>query len=111
MKRKYIISGYNKQKTKLNKCFAKLRKLGYFAKQNYYCCSGCGWSAIDNDKREKVVFYHRQDYDYMLETGKVYLAWSGNGEEIKKVFIDAGFKVEWSGDKGKRILIDFELSE
>lgn len=93
-------------KSKLTAAFKELRKLGYFARQNFLCCSSCGWAAIPDEKSEKAVFYHAQDNDDLKKTGTCYLAWSGNGNEICDVLRKHGIKVEWDGLESKRIHIN-----
>ena len=44
---------YNKEN--LNNAFKELRKLGYFARQNFKCCQSCAWAAVPMDKA-KVGF-------------------------------------------------------
>lgn len=94
----------------VNKAFRELRKLGYVAYQNFWCCSNCAWSALNDEEAKKAVFYHSQDNDTMLKMGKLWLSWSGDGEEICKVLRDCGLKsVEWDGSENKRILIDLNV--
>lgn len=83
---------------KIAQAFRTLRKLGYFAQQNLMC-------RIPDDRREKVVFYHSQDRERFLETGNLWLSWSGDGLEIITVFSDAGLYVDWDGSPDTRILI------
>lgn len=95
-----------------NIAFRELRKLGFVAKQNFSCCQGCAWSELSSltPEPENVVFYHNQDYDAFdkqtknLEHG-IYLAWSGNGQQIVDVFTSHGYEVEWNGTENERILI------
>lgn len=93
-------------KANLNNAFKALRKAGYTAKQNFMCCQGCAWSAMSDKEAEKAVFYHRQDSADLKESGTCYLAWSGDGKEIVKILEENGVKVDWEGDKNKRIGID-----
>lgn len=93
------------KKPNINKAFRMLRKLGYFAKQNFWCCSTCGWSAMTEEESKKAVFYHMQDNDNLKEQGACYLSWSGDGQEIVKTLSDSGVKTEWSGKSGERIKI------
>lgn len=90
--------------------FKALRKLGYFAAQDFYCCQSCGWAAIPEGQDEKAVFYHEQDAEH-LKRGSVCLAWSGNGSEIVKTLkenIDHSFvKIIWDGSDFTRIEIKF----
>ena len=102
---KYLSLEFSKNKKLLNKGFKKLRKLGYVAFQDFWCCSSCGWAALSDEQAKKAVFYHHQDKVSMLEKGEVYLSWSGHGNEIVKVFTDLGLEVDWDGSDRKRILI------
>ena len=72
------------KKANLNQAFKELRKLGYFARQNFMCCQSCAWAAVPMDAK-KVVFYHKQDADQLNETGECCLAWSGDRDEIAEV--------------------------
>lgn len=102
--------------TSLSKAFKTLRKAGYIAKQNFTCCSSCGWYAIAEELRAKgaddaaiegakIVFYHSQDATNLRKTGNVYLAWAGDPTEIRKAFECEGFEVEHNGSEAERILI------
>lgn len=95
-----------KGKEKLNKAFRELRKAGYVAKQNYWCCQSCAWASLSDEKNEYVVFYHKQDGDDLKEKGECRLAWSGDGYEIKRILEDNGVKVGWDGSDDQRIEID-----
>lgn len=91
-------------KQKINAAFRELRKAGYFAKQDFWCCQSCGWRAIP-EYAKKVVFYHRQDLDKFRRTGELMLAWAGNGSEICRIFEYVGLTFEWDGTKDNRISI------
>ncbi len=93
-------------KSRITEAFKELRKLGYFARQNFLCCQSCAWYAVPEEKSEKVVFYHSQDNDSLMRKGKCHLAWSGNGTEIVSVLNKNGVKTEWDGNSNTRILID-----
>ena len=91
----------------VTKAFTELEKIGYFAKENFWCCQSCGWSAVPEGV-EKVVFYHEQDNeswgaDY-LEHG-LYLAWNGDCKEIKNILESCGLKVEHDESEDTRIMI------
>ncbi len=79
---------------KVRQAFRELRKAGYIARMNFWCCSSCAWSDLLSDKSEeeakaaKVVFFHNQDNesfqgDRIART--LHLRWSGKKKEIKKV--------------------------
>lgn len=93
------------RKIQLTQAFKDLRKLGYFARQNFQCCQSCGWSAVPDDKAERAVFYHGQDKQRIDKDREVYLAWAGNGEEIVNVIKATGLNVEWEGTSGRRIRV------
>ena len=104
----------NSPDTKLTTAFRRLRKLGYFAKQNWKCCQGCGCAAIPKDRSEKYVFYHSQDKEQLVEYGACYLSWDGDANEIVNVLELAGLIVEWEGTDNTRILVtdpDFKKDE
>lgn len=90
-------------KKDLTQAFKELRKLGYFARQNFMCCQSCAWSQVPEEKEDKVVFYHRQDTPD-VNYGSVYLAWNGNGNEIVEI-MSKYFKVEWDGSESTRIRV------
>lgn len=93
-------------KHNLNKSFKELSEMGYFAKQNFWCCQNCAWAAMHEKQAKKAVFYHMQDNEDLKEKGMCYLSWSGNGEEIVSILNKNGIKTSWDGDENKRILID-----
>lgn len=82
--------------------FAELTALGYFAKERFSCCQGCGFNAIPDDV-EKIVFYHDQDLDDLKESGGCYISWAGDGKEIVGVLEKHGLVVEWNGKSSTRI--------
>lgn len=92
-------------KTKLTKAFKELRKQGYFARQNFWCCQTCGWAAMTDEESDKAVFYHAQDNDDLIEDGSCHLAWSGDGKLIADILTKNGVKVDWDGNNSKRIKI------
>jgi hypothetical protein len=88
----------------INRGFKKLVQAGYFARQDFWCCQSCAWSAIP-DEFKKVVFYHKQDTARFKKTGELMLAWSGDGNEIVRAFADEGLNVFWNGKDDSRISI------
>lgn len=100
---------YKVTKEQVTKAFKELRKLGYFARQNFLCCQSCGWATVPEEKADKVVFYHNQDNEAwnsnrILEHD-LYLAWSGNASEIRSVFESNGMRVDHDGSQNTRIVI------
>ena len=93
-------------KKNLNAAFRQLRKAGYFAMQDFWCCSTCGWASVPEEKQDRAVFYHRQDTPDIKEFGNVHLAWSGDGEEICNILRENGLTVKWDGSANKRILVE-----
>jgi len=51
------------------------------------------------------VFFHDQDADDLKETGRLYLAWGGDGNLIVRVLQEHGLSVEWDGFDDHRILV------
>lgn len=115
---------------RLTIAFRALRKIGYFARQRFWCCQSCGWSAVPEDQTDRVAFYHKQDanafdrfgnitneirrvYDAQTETysriidpGVLYLAWSGDPAVIMKALADAGLPSLFDGvAAGTRIAV------
>jgi hypothetical protein len=92
--------------TNITRAFGELRGLGYFARQRFLCCQTCAWDAIPEEKADKAVFYHEQDYQNLRNGNTFYLGWSGNGNEIVRVLTKWGLVVEWNGEDNKRIGIN-----
>ena len=90
---------------RINNAFKELRKLGYFARQNFMCCQTCGWAEVPDDKANRAVFYHRQDTEHFNRNGELYLAWDGDGNEIIKTFQSVGLTTEWDGSSDTRIKV------
>lgn len=87
----------------LTQAFKALRKAGYFARQNFWCCQSCAWAAVPEDKSEKVVFFHNQDNANKLNGESFMLAWAGDGYEIVRILMDNGIKTKWDGSENTRI--------
>jgi len=77
---------------------------GYFAQQNWKCCTTCGTAAVP-DKYENYVFYHAQDAQRLYQEDRVYLAWGGDPHPIIEVFCKLGLVVDWDGSKHRKIVI------
>jgi len=91
---------------RLNEGFKKVRNRGYFAKQRHSCCTSCGIYELPDEVKQdgKFVFYHNQDTK-CVKRNWVYLTWSGNGEEIRKCFLEAGLAVQWDGTEDQKIKV------
>lgn len=96
---------YDNFKAALTQSFKDLRRLGYFARQNFECCQSCAWASVPEEKEDKVVFYHRQDAK-RLNHDFTWLAWAGDGQEIVSV-LKKYFNVEWNGTEDDRICVKF----
>ena len=90
-------------KSKITEAFKELRKLGYFARQNFMCCQTCAWGGVPDEKGEKAVFYHQQDNQSLMQYGECHLAWAGDGNEIVGVLNKHGIKTSWDGTSSTRI--------
>lgn len=119
----------------LSKAFRHMRKLGFIARQNFSCCSGCAGSQIATELEQmsaeqaiKVVgvcYYHKQDADdrdagrdFYISFGQVECA-SGRGTYLSPLTVGelvchclriAGVKFEWEIDPKTRIKIFAEQS-
>ena len=94
------------EKPNLRGAFQALRKAGYFARMNFWCCQNCGWNAIPEERLDKVVFYHNQDNESLKEDGTCYVCWDGDPKEIINIFQENNIRTEWNGNRNSRILID-----
>jgi hypothetical protein len=92
-------------KSNLTEAFKELRKIGYFARQNFTCCQTCAWAEVPDEKGERAVFYHNQDNSQLMSTGECHLAWAGDGNEIVSVLNKHGVQTDWDGSGNKRIRI------
>lgn len=95
-------------RAKINMAFRRLRKAGYFAEQDFWCCNTCAGADMSDEELKKFVFYHNQDAESLKGTKLVrdmYVSWEGDGAEIVKIFEDCGLAVMWNGDPNIRIMI------
>lgn len=91
-------------KEKLNAAFEELKKIGYFAEQDFWCCNTCALADIPNDVN-KFVFYHKQAADELKNCSECHIGWDGDGKEICAVFEKHGITTQWDGDPNRKILI------
>jgi hypothetical protein len=109
-------------KAKLTAAFKTLRNTHkYFARQNFWCCSSCGFYSASQALKAKpgkykgVVFYHNQDADGLNDDEPgLHLAFGSDGSDedslkvgqtVAKVMAEAGLKVEWDGSIGTRVYV------
>lgn len=89
----------------IKKSFVALRRKGYFARMNFWCCQSCAWADVPEGKGDKAVFYHEQDNARIDQDRGVYLAWAGNGAEIKQILEEHGLFVDWDGNEHQRLFV------
>lgn len=110
------------QSPKIRKSFAALRKKGFFARMNFWCCQSCGWYAIEQLEKEgkiqedRAVFYHLQDAESFRKPGlNLRLAWRnsslGSSLEIVDELRKHGLVVIDPPNSSKRIEILCETFE
>lgn len=86
---------------KIRAAFKELRKMGWFARQSFWCCQGCGCNAVPEKYKNKFVFYHRQDAEHIrggnIDKYGVYLTHGegGNTTEILEILNKHGLNIEW----------------
>lgn len=85
--------------------FEELRKHGYFARMNFWCCQSCAWADVPDAKAQKVVFYHKQDKDELVCSGRTMLAWAGDSKFICEVLEKHGVDTQHNGSEHERIYI------
>lgn len=85
------------QKLNLKNAFRELRKLGYFARRKWTCCSTCGWAGVPDDRADKVVFINKQSEEALKDNGYTFIQWAGKGKEITEIFKANGIATDWNG--------------
>lgn len=99
-----------------------LEKRGVLFAENFWCCTTCANSAIDEYEPlgyAYYAFYHEQDAKSAAETGELYLGFgpfdlSGDsdarvlraGRKIVQAAKSVGFQVDWDGDAESRIRLE-----
>ena len=98
-------------KERLNDAFKSLRKRGFVARQNYWCCQSCGWAAV-GDEPKNVIFYHKQDAEAIVDgklVGTLYVAHrfseQSKGWEVCAELAKNGLYVNWDGSDDTRIAV------
>tara|TARA_Y100000004_G_scaffold97144_1_gene108694 strand:+ start:21447 stop:21779 length:333 start_codon:yes stop_codon:yes gene_type:complete len=85
--------------------FANLRKKGYFARMNYMCCSGCAGAAMPENTKN-YVFFHNQCNEQLVDEGRVYLYWAGDGAEIVDELHNQNLIINWNGKDYEAIFVE-----
>jgi hypothetical protein len=102
-------------KTALDGIFTRIEaNHGLAMRSNFLCCQSCGHAALEADHLQ-YGFYHVQDMEHAVQDGKLYLAFSTEGEDdvqtaetIVEALREEGCTVEWDGTARKRIVVDVE---
>jgi hypothetical protein len=96
---------------KISKAFKELRKLGYFARMNFWCCQSCGCAAVPESYFNKFVFYHSQDNESIVDGNigehGMYMTHGegGDGHQIVSILNKHELKATWDGDNDTRIFV------
>jgi len=109
--RKYRQGDFGK---KITKAFRDLRKLGFYAKQNSACCSGCTMIPEAQEKSGKYVYLTDQDMMNVKEQSYAYVNFHSELEayQIMAMMIKNDINVIWNGDVKKSLLIcNYDLNE
>ena len=111
MKKKKTPSEPENDRQRITRAFRELRKLGYFARQKWSCCGGCGSSEVPSKYKNKYVFYHMQDNQSIDEfgniNGELYMCHGedGNGNDIVYFLNKHGLDASWNGNINTRVLV------
>lgn len=70
----------------IHKLFARLRKRGLFAKEDWTCCQSCGMYGAEQESKPEqgIVFYHAQDTSVAFGGDANYIVSRRNRQELKK---------------------------
>jgi len=113
---------------KIAGAFRELRKSGWFARMNFWCCQSCGCAAVPKSCKDKFVFYHKQDAESFGIDGNIggelggerYSDWrgrnkkdsmymshgeGGDANEIVAILNKHGLYATWDGSNGTRIMV------
>jgi len=118
---------YKKLRKQITLAFIELRKQGFIAKQDWACCTNCGFADILDEINEKYldrldklkgfVFFHCQSLEILKETGEAWLAWGVVKEDATdECFLIAGknivailkkfnMRVIWDGKISTKICV------
>jgi len=104
-------------KEKIKNAFKDLRKHGYFARMNFWCCQSCACADIPEKYKDKFVFYHNQDNEAIKMGGNIrgvlYLSHGegGDANEICTVLRKNGLDASWNGNMNTRIMVKHLVEE
>lgn len=113
-------------RAKISRAFSSLRKLGYFCRMSFMCCSSCAWAEVPDEKQGKVVFWNRQSDSSFEKAGRGYgrpgdrvqdlqddlcLQWAGEADEILSALRHEGLIASWNGDPHETIILHVENPE
>lgn len=95
---------------RIKAAFAALRKQGFFARMNFWCCQSCAWADVPEGK-PNVAFYHKQDAEAFDRWGNIspkrggvlHIAHAGNSQIIVDALRATGLAVTWDGTDATRI--------
>ncbi len=103
-------------KLKIASAFRVVRKKGILARSNFMCCSGCAGSELSIMAHKKsgsigYVFYHSQDNERLLKSGKVHIGFSSSGhvptlriaERLIVALQDAGLSTSWNHMESSKV--------
>jgi hypothetical protein len=88
---------------RVSRAFAALRRKGYSAQTDFFCCRPCGWNAVPDDQADKAVFYDACQRESVFEDSRtlsypLWLSWSGDPAEIINTIAAHRLIAHWSGD-------------
>lgn len=123
--------GTGEARNGVKEAFQELRRLGYLARMNFWCCSTCAGYALGQmwDKKptkKGAIYFHRQNEEYYWESGRLHIHYFGgrtgdNGEEatrktkevgeaIVNTLVKRGITYRWNGSSDRAIEV-FDSSE
>jgi len=112
---------------RLDAAFLELESIGIVARQNFWCCQTCGFSAMEDEVEEcrtrgqcvrGFTFYHEQDTERAVKGEGLYLSYcdvegkeeeqAKIGREIQEVLEANGLTTVWDGSVSQRILVKLD---
>lgn len=117
-------------KKQVKVAFRELRKAGFIANMDFGCCASCASYELSEKaeqlKRDKVVFYHRQDETNLFDYGELSIRYFSTkepafenvqeernfdasvGREVFEMLMKHGIFVKWNGDPNTVIIAYME---